>query len=295
MDAGTPETEPKQDAPIEKTRIIGRFKGFFEGMRNLGRPKDFQVPPTIQAGLEFPDPPEEVPTYKQKDFLGHRSFRYDEHLSDMDPEEARERAKEFAQTEKELADFFESVDLEFAQMGQPLTENSYLLVSNWDAGIVYEKGLKGLGSGNITFDHQYGTFGHHYAGYLGMKGVVNVLNISLHTDEKTMQETEKVYRALREEAARNPNFWKERFWGPHTIFAFDEQGRFGKLYALPGEVKDDRTPVQVDFTRRKPDTKYVVGEMTPLDFEMVDHALQLLKEEVGKIEVAEPAEDLSEP
>jgi hypothetical protein len=103
------------------------------------------------------------------------------------------------------------------------------------------------------------------------EGASDFLTIGVHMDRKTEE-------AVIEMAGQGEN---ERAGG-ETIFVFTQDGKFGKLVALPKALQDDRQVVLDNYEVRRPfeikgaKRKLVVADITPEDLEMVEYSMAVL-------------------
>lgn len=99
---------------------------------------------------------------------------------------------------------------------------------------------------------------------------VNHLVVAVHSDEKTRSQYEDLVRT----DPRSAQF-------AQTDYYFDDEGNIVKLASLPIQIVDDREPVIVNPGYTPSTARAVVSEMIPVDFEIVDAALSVLKNNLG--------------
>lgn len=121
----------------------------------------------------------------------------------------------------------------------------------------------------ITFVHGFKKYPGDFPELVGTD-TLNRLDIGVHTDEQTQEQIE----GLQERDPKAFNILQ-------SIYFFDENGNYGKIVSLPRYFRDDRPDVGHPGVIQK----YIIGEMKPGDFELVDIALSILE---NKLQPSQP-------
>lgn len=205
--------------------------------------------------------------------------------SELDPKVAKEESKIFTERMEELTKIIQNYDFppDVTSIRIASSDNSiagYLnsgyieydsssgkptIAGKNNIGITVDKTpLGGLGWGDISFRHNE-TFRVDPKNYPEdfPADSPNQLDISLHLDDTT---SSRVHQLLID----NP----EGINHINTVYYFDKNGRFGKKVRLPKEVTDPRPSIPGEEYEGE---RYVIGKMTPADFELAGIAVDFLE------------------
>ncbi len=221
---------------------------------------------------------------------------YQERFDELVPEIARQNVKEFAETENNIMELFcDTHDNNPSSMGSRVTVRAFEGGSHtsWEHGLDtlgfgYMEQFSGIGDGDIMLyrsreQKKYKPTTNYYAALIGIEGAPDVLEVGMHTDEKTREAVES----------------REDTDACKTFYVFGANGKFGKLITLPKEIEDGRPVVDSNYhvspwasKQIKSSVRWnlVAAEMTPGDFEVVGRALSIFSDRTEKAKIKIPQE-----